>query len=836
VARTDLPSGTVTFLFTDVEGSTKLLHALGDAAYAEVLAEHRRLLRAAFARHGGVEVDTQGDAFFVAFPTASGAVDAADDGLRALEPGPITVRIGIHTGSPLSTDEGYVGIDVHRAARIAAVAHGGQILLSAATASDAATRELRDLGDHHLKDLAAPERLFQLGNASFPPLKSISPSHLPTPATPFVGRADDVERVEDLLRDPDTRLVTVNGPGGIGKTRLAIEAAGAAVASFPGGLWWVALAPLHDPATAEVAIADALTIREDGATIELGAAVERQLGGRRTLLLLDNAEHLLPAIGERIGALLEAAPSVVLLVTSRERLQVAGERTFLVPPLNAADAEALFLSRAEAVGSPVSSSPALATLLERLDRLPLALQLAAARLRVFSVDQLLERLSARLDLFAGDRDADPRQRTLRSTIEWSHELLTDDERALFRRLSVFAGGATLAAVEEIVRGDVDTLQGLVDKALVQRRDEAGEPRFWMLESIRSFAEERASAAGELPDLRRDHATWYRDVAVAAESSIRAGDPEEIHVAVLEAEIGNLRSALAFGLDAGTHDLVRSIVAALPMYWVMRGRLAEARSWIERALDLDPIEDDVRRRLLGSLATIASLQGDHVVAVEAADAAADLASALGGATERIEQLRERGLAALLKEDWSGAEPVYEELLQLAIELGNGVRTSSSRLNLATIANHTDRHDRADLLLRENLRFVRARGQSRCEATTLAMLAETAIRRHRPGEAGEPARVAAIRSSEIVDEPLLIYSLELVAAAAAEHGSTERAAILLGAADAARERMELERDDDEAFVRDWTARRLATPSSTEHVAAATAAGRTMDLAAALAEVTG
>jgi predicted ATPase len=835
VSRPDLPSGTVTFLFTDVEGSTKLLHALGDAAYADALGEHRRLLREAFARHGGVEVDTQGDAFFVAFPTATGAIDAADDGIRALAPGPITIRIGIHTGDPLATDEGYVGIDVHRAARVAAVAHGGQILLTAATASSADERDLLDLGDHHLKDLAAPERLFQLGDRSFPPLKSISPSHLPTPTTPFVGRGDEVAGVADLLRDPDTRLVTVTGPGGIGKTRLAIEAANGAVTSFPGGLWWVALAPLRDASTAEASIADALTIREDGAEIDLGTAVERQLGGRRTLLLLDNAEHLLPEIAEGIGALLAAAPSVVLLVTSRERLQVAGERISDVPVMSPDDAEAFFLGRAEAIGVPVGPSEALTTLLDRLDRLPLALQLAAARLRIFSVDQLLERLSARLDLFAGDRDADPRQRTLRATIEWSHDLLGEDEQVLFRRLSVFAGGGTLAAVEAIVHGDVDTLQALLDKALVQRREQNGEPRFWMLETIRGFASERAEAAGELAVLRADHAAWYRDLAVTAEAALRAGDPEEIHVALLEQDIENLHGALSFGLEVGDHDLVRSIVAALPMYWVMRGRLSEARSWIERGLELDPAPDDLRRRLLSNLAMVASLQGDHQVAVDAADRAADLASELGGATDRIEELRERGFAALLKGEWSTAEPVYEELFALATDVNNGVRISSSRLNLATVANKTGRHDRAHALLGENLAFVRSRGQSRCEATTLAMLAENAIFRDRPTEAAEPARTAAVRSSQIGDDPLLIYSLELVAASAADGGDGRKAARLLGAADEARRRMELDRDDDEGFVRTWIETRLTGTLPAEDVATASRAGEGLDLDSALAEAT-
>jgi predicted ATPase len=834
VIRTDLPSGTVTFLFTDVEGSTKLLHELGDAAYAEVLAEHRRLLRGAFIRHGGVEVDTQGDAFFVAFPTATGAIDAATDAHAALEAGPVRVRVGIHTGTPLATDEGYVGVDVHRAARIAAVGHGGQVLVSATTASAADGRSLLDLGDHRLKDLPAPERLFQLGDRPFPPLKTVSPSNLPVPATPFIGREREVATVLGLLTEPDTRLLSIVGAGGIGKTRLAIRAAGGATASFPGGVWWLALAPVRDARTVEAAIRELLAIPD--ADPDLGSAIERQLMGRRTLLLLDNAEHLLPELADRVGALLTASPSLVLLVTSRERLRLGGERTFEVPVLGPDDAMTFFLARAHATGVSIEPSEPLTTLLERLDRLPLALQLAAARARLFSVDQLLERVSARLDLSSEDRDVDPRQRTLRSTIAWSHDLLTDVEQVLFRRLSVFSGGASLEAAEKVAGADIDTLRALLDKALVQRRDEGGEPRFWMLESLREFAGERATEAGEAHGLRGAHAAWYRDLAASAEAGLRAGDPEEIHVAALEADVANLRSALVFGLEEGDHDLVRSIVAALPLYWIMRGRLAEARSWLERALDLDPTEDDLRRRLLSSFATVTALHGDHRTAVEAADEAARLATELGGATDRVERLREQGFAALMRDDFAVAESAYEELFRLSVELGNGVRTSSCRLNLATIANRTERHDRAEALLRENLPFVRARGQSRCEATTLAMLAETAIRQGRPGEARAPARSAAERSSQIADDPLLIYSLELVAAAAAEEGTAERAATLLGAADAARERMELERDDDEAFVRAWAADRVADALPAERAEAATAAGRALDLATALAEATG
>jgi predicted ATPase/class 3 adenylate cyclase len=832
VTRTDLPLGTVTFLFTDVEGSTKLLHALGDAGYADALTEHRRVLREAFTRHGGVEVDTEGDAFFVAFPSPRGAVLAAADGTTALEDGPIKVRIGIHTGTPLRTDEGYVGVDVHRAARIGAAGHGGQVLISGVTAEllDGDTPfHLVDLGEHRLKDLAAPEPLFQLGPGPFPPLKTLSASNLPTPTTPFIGRADEVARLSALLTEPGTRLVTVTGPGGIGKTRLAIEAANASVDAFPGGRWWLALAPVRDPDMVTPVIARLLGVSEMVVGDRLLRAVGDAVGSRPTVLLLDNAEHLLPALAGDVARLLDAAPGLTILVTSRERLRIAPERLSDMDVMTDEDAQALFIARAEAIGAPIERGPAVAELCRRLDRLPLALQLAAARLRLFSVEQLLERMPV-LDLSTGDRDADPRQRTIRATIEWSHDLLSEEERVLFRRLSVFVGGCGLDAAVLVASADVVTLEGLLDKALLQRRTQDGEPRFWMLESIREFAAERLEAAGETTEFRRRHAAWFRSLAAAADAAIRGGDPEEGHVDALDEVIADLWEAVSFGLGSGDRELVRSIVAALPMYWVMRGRLAEGRSWLERALEIDPTEDDLRRRLFSALATIAALQGDHVVAVEAADEAARLASEVGGATDRIEHLREQALAALLKNDFAAAEPLYEELLGVSIEVDNGVRTSACRLNLATIANHTEREPRAEALLRENLPFVRARGQSRCEATTLAMMAETSLRLGRAEDAREPARVAAVRSSQIGDDPLLIYSLELVAAAAAEQGDGRLAATILGATDAARERMQLEPDDDEALVRRLIQERLDPSSDGER--AASAAGRQLDLDGALA----
>ncbi|MEP7022117.1 MAG: adenylate/guanylate cyclase domain-containing protein, partial [Pseudonocardiales bacterium] len=397
----------MTFLFTDIDGSTRLLHELGAERYAEALAEHRRVLRKAFAHHGGVEVDTQGDAFFVAFPTASGALAAATDASAALVSGPIHVRIGVHTGEPLLTDEGYVGHDVHKAARIAATGHGGQVVVSDATRL-AAGVDLRPLGAHRLKDFATPEQLWQAGDGRFPPLKSLNQTNLPVQPSPLVGRKRELEQGGRLLREH--RLVTLVGAGGSGKTRLSLQLASEAVEAYPQGVWWVPLQGLRDPELVESTVASVL-----GAKAEL----IDHLAGKRLLLLLDNFEHLIGA-AHVVAAILARTEHVHLLVTSREPLRIAGESVQTVEPLPNDDAVTLFLARA----AQVEPLAAVEEICRRLDGLPLAIELAAARTALLAPDQLLARLDQRLSVLTGGRrDAPDRQRTLRATIEWSHDLL-----------------------------------------------------------------------------------------------------------------------------------------------------------------------------------------------------------------------------------------------------------------------------------------------------------------------------------------------------------------------------------------------------------------------------
>jgi predicted ATPase len=503
----ELPTGTVTFLFTDIEGSTRLLHELG-GAYAEALAEHRRLLRGAFDRHGGVEVDTQGDAFFVAFARANDALTAAAEGQAALEQGPIRVRMGLHTGEPLVTEEGYVGIDVHRAARIAATGHGGQTVVSKTTYDLGGSDALRDLGEHRLKDLSAPERLYQLGEGEFPPLKTLYQTNLPIPATPFLGRERELGEVGTLLSRDDVRLLTLTGAGGSGKTRLALQAVASGADEYPQGVWWVPLAPVRDTAGVTETAARAL----GGAS-----SLAEVIGDRRLLLLLDNFEHVIAAAPE-LTSLLSTCPNLDVVVTSRERLQLGGEHVYPVPVLARSDARELFLTRARALRPDFQSNGSVDELCARLDDLPLALELAAARTTILSPEQLLGRLEARLDLLKGGRDADVRQQTLRATIEWSHDLLDGAEQHLFARLSVFRGGCTLEAAEAICGAELDELQSLVDKSLVRMRDDN---RFWMLETIHEFAAERLFESGEEDELRRRHAEFLLALAESANLSAEA---------------------------------------------------------------------------------------------------------------------------------------------------------------------------------------------------------------------------------------------------------------------------------------------------------------------------
>ena len=591
----ELPTGTVTFVFTDVEGSTRLLQHLGADAYADALTEHRRSLRQAFVRHDGVEVDTQGDAFFIAFATAPAAIAAAAEAQQVLAAGPIRVRMGIHTGTPYVTDEGYVGPDVHRAARIAAAGHGGQILVSSSTASLVEGERLRDLGEHRLKDLAASERIYQLGGEAFPPLTSLQRTNLPIPATPFLGRQQELYEVTTLLASGDAaRLLTLTGPAGAGKTRLALQAAAEASDHYPDGVFWAPLAALRDPKLVLGVAAQALEARD---------GLGDRIADRRLLLVLDNFEQLIDAAGELAGLLAEC-PNLQLLVTSRELLRLPGEQAYPIPPLESQDATELFTARARAADPQFEPGPMVELLCSRLDNLPLALELAATRVAVLSPEQLLDRLGERLDLLKAGRGVDPRHETLRATLEWSYDLLDEEERLLFERLSVFRGGCTLEAAEEICDAGIDTLQSLIDKSLLRRQGE----RFWMLETIREYAAEQLEQDTDAEVLAERHAQHF--LALAEEAGRGAPDGDREKGRGLRHDLDNLRSALGWLIGAG--DVERELRLATATFWSLWtvASLRELKVWLVSALErAGGVDSRFRVEALGATALAAANLGE-----------------------------------------------------------------------------------------------------------------------------------------------------------------------------------------------------------------------------------
>ncbi len=659
--REDLPAGTVTFLFTDVEGSTSLLHELGAERYAEALAEHRRAIRGVCTAQGGVEVDTQGDAFFFAFPTAPGALSAASAFTDALAPGPIHVRVGLHTGKPLLTEEGYVGDDVHFAARVAAASHGGQVVLSSATA-ELVELPLTDLGEHRLKDIAEPVPIFQLGDRSFPPLKTISNTNLPRPASSFVGREAELEEVLSRIAT-GVRLLTLTGPGGTGKTRLALEAASTLVPEYKAGVFWIGLASLRDPALVTETIAQTLGAKD---------SLPEHIGERELLLLLDNLEHLIDSAPE-LSSLLEKCSNLTLLVTSRELMRVQGEVEYPVPPLAAPEAVSLFCER-----SGLEPSEEISELCARLDSLPLAVELAAARTKALSPAQILARLSSRLDLLKGGRDADPRQQTLRATIEWSHELLTDEEQQLFRNLAVFAGGCTLEAAGEVCDADLDTLQSLVEKSLLRFSNE----RYWMLETIRQYAGEQLAAAGSLDEaLTKLRRFVLAHVGLAEGSDLGFLSAEWYDSS--RQELPNVREALASALEAGHVREAARLSVSLFGYALVRGGLAEASGWLERALEA-PLDLADRLTLLDAQSDARLRLGDESRAMSIARELVSVARTAGDEKALLAGLRKLGHAQMATGDVPGAERSYRESLLLARNLDDLIGTAAGLNNLGFVA--------------------------------------------------------------------------------------------------------------------------------------------------------
>jgi predicted ATPase/class 3 adenylate cyclase len=768
--RTDLPTGTVTFLFTDIAGSTRLLHALGPEAYGDALAEHRRRLREAFAAHGGVEVDTQGDAFLVAFPTATGAAAAARAGHEALAGGPIRVRMGMHTGAPNVAGEGYVGIDVHRGARVGALAHGGQTVVSPTTAVLLAGEPLLDLGQHRLKDFDGATRLFQLGEHTFPPLRTPGSVDLPSPATRFLGRERELFEAIRLVLEDDPRVLTIVGPGGTGKTRFALELARLLADEAEGGTVFVALAPLRDPALILPTIADRL-----GASSGEPAAIATRVGDRRTHLLCDNLEQMLPAAAPPLAELAVTAPALRILTTSREPLRIQGEVELDLPPLAEAEAVTLFLERAHAVRPELAASDDVSELCSRLDRLPLALELAAARTKLLSPDVLLERLGQRLDLLKGTRDADERHATLRATIAWSYDLLDDEEQRLFRRLAVFRGGCTLESAEAVGAADLDVLGSLLDKSLLRRRaGRRGEERYWMLETIHEFAAEALEESRELADIRDRHAVRMLDIARAAHLSEDSDEPRDQLLAL--SELDDLRGALEWTAD---HQPVvgLELAVALENVWGAHAPtegVRRLRVLLERTTDADP---RLRARALRVLAGAAHQERAWDVADESYRESLRLFTEIGDA---------RGIASvqtrLAYRAFSSDRDLSKGLIETSEALAKGnfplIEAQNAKL-LAHLALADGRLDESESLARHGLEMIRPLSWGWWEASVFHLLADIALERGDLAAAESWAREGLAVAAEEESALSALYATAQIARAARERGDVELAGELWGA---------------------------------------------------------
>jgi predicted ATPase/class 3 adenylate cyclase/DNA-binding CsgD family transcriptional regulator len=762
----ELPTGTITLLFTDIEGSTRLLQHLGER-YADVLAECRVLMRTAFNQHHGHEVDIQGDAFFVTFARASDAVAAAVAAQHALasyswpDGVKVLVRMGLHTGEPQRSAEGYVGLDVHHAARIMSAGHGGQVLLSQTTRDlvEHALPEgvhLQDLGAYRLKDLQQANHLFQLVipglPIDFPPLKTLDsyPNNLPLQPTPFLGREKEVGSLQQLLLRESSRLVTLTGPGGVGKTRLALQVAAELAEHYTDGTWFVSLAPISDPDLVIPTINRALGLQETREQTPL-EQVKRALQEKRTLLLLDNFEQV-GAAATSVADLLTCCPRLKVLVTSREVLHLRAEHAYAVPPLTLPDpthlpdllslsqydAVALFIERAQAVKSDFqvsnSTAPAVAEICVRLDGLPLALELAAARLRLFPPQALLARLGQRLPLLVSrTRDAPARQHTLRNTIAWSYDLLEASEQRLFRRVCVFVGGMTLEAVEAVcaAQGDepavvLDGLASLMDKSLLRQSEPEGEQsRFVMLETIREYGWEALSESLEAEATRQAHAAYF--VALAEEAAPELFGPRMAEwLRRLELEHDNLRAAMNWLLERGETAMALRMGAALYFFWELNYAIQEGWNALSQALvGSEDVAVPVRAQALGAAGYLANLLGHFERGEDLGKASVALFRMIGDTVGMGEAVYRLARNAYERGEVVAARSRFEESIELNREAGNKTLIGWSLFFLAFADLWQGEYAGIRACLEESLALFRAMGDPFGTAFSLHGLANYAF---------------------------------------------------------------------------------------------------------------
>ena len=747
-----LPSGTITLLFTDIEGSTRLLQQLG-GGYTRVLAESRKLLRKAFKHWNGYEVDTQGDAFFVVFPSATDALCASIMAQSSLaeynwpEDLQVRVRIGLHTGEPEPAEEGYVGLDVHRAARIMSAGHGGQILLSQETYDLVESGlpdkvSLRDLGEYHLKDIEGLTRLFQVeieGLANdFPLLKtpgmSIPRRSIPIPPTPLIGRDRELLEIRKHLQHDSQRLLTLTGTAGVGKTRLALQAALELTEKFLGDIFFIDLAQVRNTEGFMTAITQALDLREES-NLPILEQIKEWLHDKRVLLVLDNFEQLVFA-GSLLSTLLASCPKLKLLVTSRTMLHIQGEQVFDVLPLLLPNpkrlpkleklqdypAIELFVERARAIQPDFqlneTNAPAVAEICARLDGLPLAIELAAARCRYFAPPVLLARLEQGLGVLSRQApDLPERQQTLRAAITWSYELLEPTEQQVFRRLSIFRNGCTLEAAEQVCSSAslasddiVAILEMLVDKNLLrQSGPDVEEPRFWQLQTLQEYGHERLEQSQELETIQAAHAryylAWTKKIAPFLTGSLQAEWLER-----LDRDYENVRIALEWIIANADGESALQMCLSIRIFWEIRGYIREASAFLDRALQTSKeIESPLRADALHAAGFFALMQDDAPKAEGWLYEGQLLFRKTGDKTSMATILRLQGHLAAAKNNYKMGNRLLSEALTLYASMDNYERVARTREDLAQIAILQCDYKKARQLLEQNIAYLKESGE-------------------------------------------------------------------------------------------------------------------------------
>jgi predicted ATPase/class 3 adenylate cyclase len=829
----ELPTGTVTMLFSDIEGSTALLSRLGDR-YGGALSAQRALLRDAIGACGGHELGTEGDSFFVAFESAGDAVRCCVAAQRALAgydwPDGVTVRVrmGLHSGEPARHEDGYIGMDVHRAARIAATANGGQVVLSGPTRLLAESQlpadvSVDDLGWHRLKDIEAPERIYQLVaeglERRFPPLRSLGArTSLPLPMTPLVGWDGDVERLGAMLRRTEVRLVTLTGTGGVGKTRLALAVASSLGTAFQHGVYFIPLAAVRDGEVMWKTLADCLDVSGTRPAADL---VTGYLSDRHALLVLDNLEQLPEAAGV-VAVLLSAAPGLAVLATSRRPLHLQGEHEQPVLPLEvpretgaeavaACAAARLFAQHAAMVRPGFTVTPGnaadVAAICRRLDGLPLAIELAASRARILAPGALLARLGQSLGLAAGDVSRPSRQQTLRNTIAWSYDLLTSDLQDDLQRAGVFAGGCDLDAFAAVALPDsgpaaepdpLPQVAGLLDVSLITVTDDAdGQPRVRMLETIREYALERLEHSGGTDATRRRHAEYYAALAERAHGQL-FGPAHLASLHRLDAEHDNMRAALSWSLDSRAGEAAGGeraatglrLVLALAPFWYQHGHAAEGRRWLQRSIEL--AADDAGAPLgqvTHWLGVLLQQQGLGDMAVPFFERSLAIWRDLDDRDQMARELNSLGITHDHLGDPGTARALLEDSIAIARTLGDSLRLAPALTSLGHVESAAGNLDRATEVLQEALSLDRTHGDLLGVAIDQQALAVTSLHAGRGVEAHHllSATIDYVVSSG--DTEFLANTLELAAGIAAHLAAARRAARLAGAAEGVRRRASL-----------------------------------------------